>query len=247
MEDIKELEKLKLTKNERKVYLTLLEIGSVTVSDLVKKTGLHRSYIYDILDKIIELGLVSFVIKNNIKYFKTENPERLLQILDANEQEIKENKKELKRVLPKLIERQNKSINNQEARIFLGKEGIKSILEDILKTKKDFVAFGAEGKFKEVFKWYFDNWQLRRVKTKIKYKIVYNSSLKGERPLKEQKLTEVRFLNENYEFPSTIIAYGDKVAIIIWDFQAVGFVLESDKASKSFENYFNLLWKQAKP
>ncbi len=246
MQDIIALERIGLTKNDRKVYLALLEIGSATVSDLVKKTGLHRSYIYDILDKLIDLGLVSFIIKNNKKYFNSENPERILKILENKECEIKESEKEISKVLPELIKTAKNSIEKQEARIFLGKEGIKSILEDILKTKQDFVGFGAEGKFKEIFKWYFDNWQKRRVKTKINYKIIYNEKLRKKRPTKEQKLVEVRFLPEKYEFPATTIVYGNKVAIIIWDINPIGFVLESEKAVRSFLGYFDLLWKIGK-
>lgn len=246
MQDITALERIGLTKNDRKVYLALLEIGSATVSDLVKKIGLHRSYVYDILDKLIDIGLVSFIIKNNKKYFNAENPERILQIIKNREAWIKESEEEMNKVLPDLIKRQQIAIEKQEAKIFVGKEGIKSILEDILRTKKDFIGFGAEGKFKNIFKWYFDNWQRRRTKLGIKYKIIYNSKLKDERPVKEQKLVEVRFLPEKYEFPATTIVYGNKVTIIIWDISPIGFVLKSEKAVKSFLNYFDLMWKTAK-
>ena len=96
------------------------------------------------------------------------------------------------------------------------------------------------------FKWYFDSWQKRRVKLKIKQKIIYSSKLKRKRPTKEQKLTEVKFLPEKFEFPSTIILYGDKVAIILWDVKPMGFVLRSKKVAISFRNYFELLWKEVK-
>ena len=246
MQDITALERIGLTKNDRKVYLALLELGSATVSDLVKKTGLHRSYTYDILDKLIDVGLTSFIIKNNKKYFNVENLERVLQILKDKEVKIKEDEKEINKILPELIKRQKIAVEKQEARIFVGKEGIKSILEDILKTKKDFIAFGAEGKFKDIFKWYFDNWQKRRSKLRLKYKIIYNSKLKGKRPTKEQKLVEVGFLPEKYEFPATTIAYGNKLSIIVWEVSPIGFILESEKAVKSFLGYFDLLWSIGK-
>jgi len=242
MQDIPALERIGLTKNDRKVYLSLLEIGSTTVSEPVKRTGLHRSYVYDILDKLIDLGLVGFVIRNKKKYFETAAPERIIEILKGKEQELKESQTEVEKVLPELIKRQRIAVEKQEARVFVGKEGIKSILEDILKARKDFVAFGAEGKFKDIFKWYFDNWQMRRAKLGLKYKIIYNSKLKGERPTREQRLVEVRFLPEKYEFPATVIVYRNWVATIIWDAAPVGFVIESSQAAKSFLSYFELLW-----
>lgn len=246
MQDITALERIGLTKNDRKVYLNLLEIGSATVSNLVKKNGLHRSYVYDILDKLIDLGLVSFIIKNNKKFFDAENPDRILQILKNKEVKIKESEKEINKILPELIKRQKIAVEKQEAKVFIGKEGIKSILEDILKIKKDFVAFGAEGKFKDIFRWYFDNWQDRRANLAIRYRIIYNSKLKGKRPTPEQRLVEVRFLPAKYDFPATTIVYGDRIAVIIWDISPVGFILESKPAVKSFLSYFDLLWNLEK-
>jgi sugar-specific transcriptional regulator TrmB len=244
--DIPELERIGLLKNDRTVYLALLEIGSATVSTLVKKTGLHRSYVYDILDKLIDLGLVSFTIKNNKKFFNVENPKRIIQFIEHKKEEIDKEKTEIEKILPQLIERQKTALEEQEARIFIGKEGIKSILEDILNGGKDFVGFGAEGKFKDIYKWYFTNWQKRRVQQKIKYRILYNIKLRGKRPTKEQKLVQVKFFPEKYEFPATTIVYGDKVAILLWDKNPFGFVLESKKIAKSFLNYFDVLWTTAK-
>lgn len=245
--DVKELELIGLTKNDRKVYLALLEVGTETVSTLVKRTGLYRSYIYDVLDKLIELGLVGYAIKNNKRHFSAENPESIIQLIDNRKQALDENKKKLGEIIPILIRKQRSVTEKQEARIFIGKNGIKSVLEDILGVKQDFLVFGAEGKFDDIFKWYFKNWQIRRRKSKIKYKIIYNERLRGKRPTKEQKLIEVKFLPKEYEFPATTIVYGDKVGIIIWGENPVGFVLESKLAAVSFSSSFNLLWKIAKP
>jgi len=246
MQDIEALNRIGLTKNNRKVYLALVDSGESTVSNLVKKTGMHRSYIYDILDKLIDLGLVGFIIKNNKKYFEVSAPEKLIEMLEAKEQDIRKSKEDINHILPQIKERIKSNIEKQEARIFIGKEGIKSILEDILAKKKDFFGFGAEGKFKDIFKWYFDNWQKRRTKLKISYKIIYNEKLKEQRPTKEQKLIEIRFLPEKYEFPATTIVYENKVAILLWDTNPIGFVIESKEIVKSFLSYFELLWGIAK-
>ena len=244
--DVPELERIGLLKNDRTVYLALLEIGSATVSTLVKKTGLHRSYVYDILDKLIDLGLVSFTIKNNKKFFNVENPEIIVKIVENKKEELEKDKEEISKIIPKLVQKQHTVLERQEARVFIGKGGIKSVLEDILNVGDDFVGFGAEGKFKDIFKWYFTNWQRRRVESGVKYKIIYNVKLRGQRPTKEQKSVQVKFLPEKYEFPATTIIYGDKVAILLWDKSPIGFVLESKEVVKSFSSYFDVLWKVAK-
>ena len=243
--DIPELERIGLLKNDRKVYLALLEIGSATVSQLVKKTELHRSYVYDILDKLIGFGLVSFTIKNNKKFFNIENPERIPTIIEDKKEQLEKDKEEISKILPSLIQKQHTALEGQEARVFIGKGGIKSILEDILNVGKDFVGFGAEGKFRDIYKWYFTNWQKRRVEQKINYRIIYNIRLREKRPTKEQKLVQIKFLPEKYEFPATTIVYGKKVAILLWDKSPIGFVLESKDIVKSFLSYFEVLWETA--
>src|SRR3989344_6072905 len=139
--DVPELERAGLLKNDRSVYLALLEIGSATVSNLARKTGLHRSYVYDILDKLIDLGLVSFTIKNNKKFFNIENPKRIIKLVENKKEELEKDREEISKILPQLIEKQRSALEEQEARVFVGKEGIKSILEDVLNVGKDFVGF----------------------------------------------------------------------------------------------------------
>lgn len=246
MQDIKVLEQVGLAKNDRTIYLLLLEFGVSTVSDLVKKTGMHRSYIYEILEKLIGLGLAGFVVKNNKKYFEAAIPEKIIELLESQENKIKESKQEVSNIIPELKKIQKISAAKQEAKIFVGKQGIKSILEDVLSTGENFVAFGAEGKFKDIYKWYYDNWQKRRIKQKTRYKIIYKETLRKERQQKQQILAEVKFIPATYEFPATTIIYANKVAIITWEPNPIAFLLENEQTAKSFNNHFKLLWKIAK-
>ena len=62
-----------LAKNESKLYLSLLELGSASATQLIQKSGLHRAVVYDILERLIEKGLASFVIKGRKKYFERVN------------------------------------------------------------------------------------------------------------------------------------------------------------------------------
>ena len=68
--DIKILEEIGLTKSEVKTYLALLEIGSSSTGDIVEKAQVASSKIYEILDKLSQKGLVSFIIKSGVKYFE---------------------------------------------------------------------------------------------------------------------------------------------------------------------------------
>ena len=61
------LEKIGLTKSEIKVYLALLELGCSATGKIVEKSKASSSKIYEILDRLMQKGLVSFIIKSGIK------------------------------------------------------------------------------------------------------------------------------------------------------------------------------------
>ena len=57
---LKEMSKLGLTDGQIRVYEALLEIGNGGIQDIQEKTGHERRAIYDILNKLIERGSVSY-------------------------------------------------------------------------------------------------------------------------------------------------------------------------------------------
>jgi len=44
----------------------------------------YSKTVYELLDKLIDKGLVSFVIKSNTKFFEAENPEQREQRTETN-------------------------------------------------------------------------------------------------------------------------------------------------------------------
>src|SRR3989344_1358045 len=137
-----ELLKVGLTDGKSKVYLALSELGSSTVGPVVKKSGIAYSNIYDVLDRLIKKGIVSFVIKSKTKYFQAATPKNLLIYLENKAKEISAQKDDLKKILPQL-EKLQESVKSQEAEVFIGKKGLRTAYEKMLKgkTKKDEVLY----------------------------------------------------------------------------------------------------------
>ena len=61
-----ELKKIGLTNGEARVYSSLLNLESSTVGPITKKSGVAYSKIYEVLQRLIEKGMVSFIIKDTI-------------------------------------------------------------------------------------------------------------------------------------------------------------------------------------
>ncbi|HIH32158.1 TPA: hypothetical protein HA235_05610 [Candidatus Woesearchaeota archaeon] len=243
--DTKILEDLGLTFNEVKVYLALLDLGSTAAGPLIRKLHMHRAAVYDLLDMLIEKGIVSYVIQANRKCFEAQDPDRLLEYLESKKSELDEKKLELEKILPELHLRKKLS-KEQEANIYKGKKGLKSIFEDILKDKREWLIFGASGKFKELFPAYYIHFHNRRVDSKIHMKILFNNSIRKERREKDLKLSEIRYLSDKYLTPSTTYIYNDKVVIISWGEEPIAFMIKSEEIAGSYRQFFAILWKDAK-
>lgn len=50
-----------LSKNEVKVYVALSKIGQATANKIVGNSKVHRTNVYDTLDRLVEKGLVSYL------------------------------------------------------------------------------------------------------------------------------------------------------------------------------------------
>ena len=125
------LKDLGLTNTEIKIYITLLEFGSSLASVISKKSNIERTVTYHILEKLIRKGIVSYVIKENRKYFSSAEPERLKNILKEKEQSLNE-------LIPELIKIKKQEEHPLSIEVFRGKEGFKTVMGDLIKDKKSY-------------------------------------------------------------------------------------------------------------
>ena len=241
------LEDIGLTKNETKLYLALLELGSAPAGNIIKKTGMHRAVVYDLIDLLTEKGLVSYVIKANRKYFEAHDPDRLLEYIELKKQELSKKEEQLKQILPELQQKRKLTKEEQEGTLYKGKKGLKSIYEDVLKEKKEFLVMGARGEFKRNFPTYYPSFHRRRTEAKILTKLLYSQVMRKEHREKELKFCQFRYLPSGFLPPATTYIYGDKVAIILWGAEAMAFVMRSKQVADSYRIFFKLLWNSAKP
>ena len=228
-----DLQEFGLSNTEAKVYLALIQLNKSQAGNITKKSSVNRTNVYDALERLIEKGLVSYVTENNRKVFEAVSPDRL-----------EEKQKKLLNVIKELNEKYSTDKTEEDASIYRDKNGIKTIFEDILKEKKELFIYGGEGKFGEMFPFYYLQWSERRAKLGIRQKIIWTEKVRGKR--KELRLIEMKFLPESYQFPSMILIYGDKVVTIVWTETPFAFVIKSKEAVKSNMHFFNLLWDIAK-
>lgn len=245
------LEQIGLTKTEIKIYLALLKLGQTTTTSIVREAEIHASKVYEFLDKLIQKGLVSYVIKSNKKYFSAASPAFLKEFMREKENKIKEQEREIDNLLPELknIQLSGKDIIQSET--YEGLKGLKSVYEKILTTlgkNETQYIIGAPKVGNELLEGYLLDWHKKRLKKGIKCKIIYDSNAKeyGEVRAK-MPLTEVKYMPKDINSPMWIEIWGDYVAIgHIKERNAILFLIHDKGIAKGYLDYFNLIWKIAK-
>lgn len=240
------LKNLGLSEKEAIVYLASLELGSSTIQEIARKSQISRSTAYEVIESLMKKGLMIDLTKGKKRYFFAERPERLLSLIDIKQRELEGQKKELKAILPELQELARLSRERPRVKFYEGKEGIKRIQEDILKTKN-------LGSIEELIP-LDDAYQLfpphprdhrhyMGKKIKVPERMVYTSKRGAILP-PEKGPIETRFIPIE-EFPShtEIAIYGDKVAFVSFGRRVIGMILESADIANTLKCMFNLLWK----
>jgi HTH-type transcriptional regulator, sugar sensing transcriptional regulator len=224
-----------LTENEAKVYRALLELGPSLAGIISRKTGMHRRSVYDTTEMLIKKGLIGYILKNNRRLFQASNPERFLELL-------KEKETSISGIIPEMLSFYEKTQEKEETNFYKGKAGLKNVLEDEIRERREIMVLGASPFASEILKFYFRWFDERRKKYRIKERMIYDMNIKKKIPL-----AEIRYLPKKYASPLAVNIYGDKVAIILWSKEnPFAIVIKNKEISEGYKKYFELMWKIAK-
>lgn len=242
---VENLKKFGLAEKESKVYLACLELGDSTASNISVKSNLPRTLVYDILERLIEFGLVSYSIKNNKKYFKASDPRELIRILE-------EKQKAVFFILPKLksLQKEKGSVR-PKVEIYEGKDGMKTVMNDILNSNvKEFLAYGSSRSSYEIIPAFMDDWHKKRIKKKIVMRIIYNNTKQARNKVKKLKssldYTKYKFMLIELESPTATLIYTNKVVLQSWTKEPFAVMIEDREMANNQKKYFEELWKIAK-
>lgn len=240
--DLEIFKELGLTESEIKIYVSLLELGSSTAGEILVKSKLQNSVVHRALNSLIEKGLISFISKGKRKIYSAVNPENFFDF-------IEEKKKRFTQLLPELKEKQKKAKTKENASIFKGIRGIKEVYNFMINQKgREYLTFGG-GKLcadKMGDTWWL-NLHQRRIQNKLKSKQIFDKSVKkvGDK-IAKLKITNVKYLPEEFaQFQETVIV-GEYVAINVFSEEPYSFLIHDKHVAEGYRKHFEILWKRAK-
>lgn len=233
-----ELSKFKvlgLTNGEIKVYSAILNSGSSTINRIHENTGLERRGIYDIINKLIEKGFITYTVEKGKRVYQSAPPNRIKEEIEQRIEALKD----FEEIVPEIESIYNSSKSEINLEVFRGKEGIKSIFEDMLNYKDNYFIGGRWYVAKEmpIFWAHYDK---RRIKMGIRW---HNLVLHDAPKTPTKRLVYVKKLPDEFSgSPAIIWIYGNKVVNVVWSRNFFAFMIESKEIAENYMKYFKYLW-----
>jgi len=240
--DLSKLRKIGLSDGEITVYNAILDLGSSSINSIHERVGIERRNIYDILNKLIGKGLISYITERGKRTYQITHPNKIISYIEEQEHGLEETKKDIGMMLPSLIARFESEKPEIRAEVFRGKEGIKAVFEDMLNYEENRFIGGGWYIVHEL-PYFWASYNRRRVEKKVKWFNLVRHELRKE-ATPEGKYIWVKFLPKEFSGnPNVIFIYGNKVANVLWGKEFFAFLIESKEVAENYRRYFDYLWK----
>lgn len=236
------LEDLGLTQAEIKVYLTLLELGTATAGETLKKCKLQNSVMHRALNSLIEKSLINFILEGRRKIYQATDPEHFFNF-------IEDKKRNFEQILPELKKKQTFAKKKETATIFRGIRGIKEVYSIMIDTNaKEYNTFGGGHPCVDLMgESWWKNLHLRRTENKLKSRQVFDATVKKQGDdYNKLPLTQIKFLSKDFFQAQETVIVGDKVAIAVFTDNPYAFLIEDKVVANGYRKHFEVLWKLAK-
>ncbi len=235
-------EKIGLNQKEADIYLASLELGVSTASQITEKTGLHRTYFYDIVKDLIQKGFIKQSKKGRKTYFSAEAPEKILKM---EEQKIDE----LKKSIPELNAINNLKEKKPKVYYYEGKRGIEEINNATLRTSEsELVGFTTPRFISADEKKLSDDYIKRRKDIGKKVRVIGEMSNEILEIKKKDKneLRETRILpKDTFHSEIEMIIGAEKVYIVNYK-DEFGMVIEDKEVARVQKQIFEIIWNSGK-
>lgn len=237
---------------EIKVFESLFYNGSMNASRLAKLVNISRTSVYDLLDKLIESGLVNESQKEGTKIFSIESPEKINLLFEEKEKEIR-NAKNIFQSFKDEYQNKHKSLKPQ-LQIFEGRKELQQMMKDMLLYRDISVyAYWPPKKMVELLSSeFFQKFHKERIERNIKLKTIWP---KNQIPnfkkypflkIKPGNKREVRIAPPDIGFSLGYAIYRNTVRFISSSKENFGFLVQSSELAQTMNSQFKLIWNQSK-
>lgn len=238
---LSQLLELNIPLNEARVYLVLLEIGQTSAGEIIKRAKLHRSVVYESLERLIDKKLVYKLTKQNISYFQPTDPERIRE-------RVKSQERIAQRLVPKL-----KDLMHTQGSEIIVHEGLESYrrfwleaMQRLPKGSVDYVAGSIGKKWQEYMGEEMEMFLKIRIEREIKWKMLVFDRDEVELELKKRhpKLHEYRLIPREASNDGNFNIFDNESVVLHSTTEPMIIEVKNPTLVRVFQNIFDLLWEE---
>ncbi len=244
---VKNLVSAGFSENYAKVYISLLELGKGTVSQIARAAGINRTTGYDILDNLVSRGLVQISGKEPKQEYSAESPDKIEKTIQEQIEKDQENLKAVQAIIPELKSMHNVA-GRPQIRFYEGTEGLMEVYEDTLTSHETIRGYAAVEDMHKALPNYFPLYYKRRAEKGIFIRGIFPTTpMSMERATHDKdEARESAFIPaDKYYFSPEIDVYDNKVMIASWK-EKLGIIIESAEIADAMKKIYDLAWEEAK-
>jgi sugar-specific transcriptional regulator TrmB len=235
---------LGLNDKEIEIYLMLLSVGSSPASTLGNRTGISRSTAQYTCQQLVKKGIIGVSQKNNTFIYVAEPPEKLLFLIDVQQQELEQKKDQVHRIVGSLKSMLNPQLVLPKVQFFEGKAGMQELAERLLDMESPIDAI-RDPCMTEALADSAASLERKRMERRIFTREIRTgdaaSCVSAPKEMREVRTVPAAEL----PFTGDIRICGDMIGILSGDRQApVGIAIRHRETAENFRMLFNFLWEK---
>ncbi|MFZ2303641.1 MAG: helix-turn-helix domain-containing protein [Minisyncoccia bacterium] len=234
-----------LHKNDIKVYEALVSLGQTKSGELMTQAKVGSSRLYASLDALIAKGLVSYEVRNNVRYYKPEKIDGMIEQSKESTRALEALAEKIKSITPVVAER-------NETNVFEGYHGFKRAFHEHVdrmgkKEELRIIGFGARAPEKRALSKFLDEINEITESKKCKINILFDDEFKGKPGTANLgKDTDVRFLPSSYFGPTAYNISKTEVLLSVWGKDPLVIRIRNPILVASFTAHFDFLMSLSK-
>lgn len=235
---------LEIQDAQAEIYLGLLKMGGGGYTQIAKKTGIKRTTLYPILEKMEKRGLIKKSLDR--KAFLPIMPPQLFEKLQGNNLMFFH-------AIPQFQELMRRPEKMAKMKFYKGRKGIQQLFLDDLKsfenTKEKIFRSVSGASFYAFDADFRDEYAKKRQKTGVETRLIASDDLREyEKKYKIQfSMQKVKYLPESLgRITGRIAACPSRISLIGFLKDESGIMIESAELAETFIKFFDFAWGMLK-
>lgn len=233
--------------------MALFGAGPMSATKIAQQINVSRTSIYDLLERLMQKGLVAQTMQGGVKMFVATSPEKISLLLEEKEKDLARAKKDLDVLATQKMDKQKTMIPRLQ--LFEGRKELQQMMKDLL-LYRDITLHGCWPilRVAEVLgEEFLEKFNYERIDRNIKIKVVWPAkqipTAKKYPYLTPDQTTkrEVRIAPAGTDFSLGYTFYKNIVRFISSKRESFGFLIESYELTEMMRSQFEIVWQASKP